>query len=75
MSVYDYNVKTGERTLLKQQPVLGGYDPDQLRVGADLGDRQRRHEMPISLVYRKELRPERPAPDAARGIRLVRLPE
>ena len=26
-SVYDYDVKTGERTLRKQQPVLGDYDP------------------------------------------------
>ena len=26
-SVYDYDVKTGKSELLKQQPVLGGYDP------------------------------------------------
>ncbi len=26
-SVYDYNVRTGERTLLKRDPVVGGVDP------------------------------------------------
>jgi oligopeptidase B len=55
MSVYDYNVKTGERTLLKRQPVLGGYDPDnyqseRIRVTARDGTR-----VPVSLVYRKSL--------------------
>ncbi len=55
MSVYDYNVKTGERTLLKRQPVLGGYDPDNYkseRIWATAGDGTK---VPISLVYRKEL--------------------
>ena len=26
-SVFDYDMESRERTLLKQQPVLGGYDP------------------------------------------------
>ncbi len=55
LSLYDYNVKTGERTLLKRQPVLGGYDPDNYtseRVWATAGDGTK---VPISLVYRKEL--------------------
>ena len=54
-SVYDYNVKTGQRTLLKQQPVLGGYDPANYaseRIWATAGDGAK---IPISLVYRKEL--------------------
>ena len=54
-SVYDYNVKTGVQTLLKQQPVLGGYDPARYqaeRVWARAGDGTR---VPISLVYRKDL--------------------
>jgi oligopeptidase B len=37
-SVYDYDVKTGKSELLKQQPVLGGYDPT-LQLGARLRDR------------------------------------
>ena len=28
-SIFDYDVRTRERTLRKQQPVLGGYDPTQ----------------------------------------------
>ena len=54
-SIYDYNVKTGERTLLKRQPVLGGYDPENYKseriwITADDGTK-----VPVSLVYRKEL--------------------
>ena len=30
-SVYDYDVRTRELTLLKRAPVLGGYDPARLR--------------------------------------------
>ena len=33
-SVYDYNMDTQNRTLLKQTPVLGGYDPERLCRGA-----------------------------------------
>jgi oligopeptidase B len=54
-SVYDYNVKTGERTLLKREPVLGGYDPDNYqseRVWATAKDGTR---VPISIVYRRAL--------------------
>ncbi len=54
-SVYDYQMDTRERTLLKQQEVLGGYDPTQYearRVWATARDGTR---VPISLVYRKGL--------------------
>ena len=34
------------RTLVKRQPVLGGYDPEQYDVGATVGDRARRHPGP-----------------------------
>jgi oligopeptidase B len=55
-SVYDYDMNTRDRTLLKQQPVLGGYDPGQYdteRIFASASDGV---EIPISLVYRKGLR-------------------
>jgi oligopeptidase B len=55
MSIYDYNVKTGERTLLKRQPVLGGYNPDNYsseRIWITANDGTR---VPVSLVYRKAL--------------------
>jgi oligopeptidase B len=55
-SVYDYDVKTGKSELLKQQPVLGGYDPklyNSERVYATASDGAK---VPVSLVYRKDLK-------------------
>lgn len=55
-SVYDYDVKTHKSELLKQQPVLGGYDPKLYkseRVYATASDGAK---VPISLVYKKELK-------------------
>ncbi|MDT7690542.1 MAG: oligopeptidase [Acidobacteriota bacterium] len=55
-SVYDYDVKTARSELLKQQPVLGGYDPTLYkseRVYATASDGAR---IPVSLVYKKELK-------------------
>lgn len=55
-SVYDYNMKTKEKTLMKRQEVLGGYDPsnyhsERLWATADDGTR-----IPISMVYKKGIR-------------------
>ena len=50
MSIYDHDLVTGERTLLKQTPILGGFDPDdyvQERLWAVARDGER---IPISLV-------------------------
>jgi len=52
-SVFDYDVRTRERTLQKQQPVLGGYDPAQYvseRLHATASDGTR---VPLSIVYRR----------------------
>jgi oligopeptidase B len=54
-SVYDVDVKTGKRELLKRQPVLGGYDPSkyaQRRIVAKASDGT---DVPISMVWRSEL--------------------
>ena len=54
-TTYELNVRTGERRLLKRQPVLG-YDPSQYateRVWAPARDGTR---IPVSLVYRKGFR-------------------
>ena len=53
-SVFDYNVKTRTRELMKQDEVLGGYDPSQYvseRVFATASDGT---QVPISLVYRRD---------------------
>ncbi|HEY0380056.1 MAG TPA: S9 family peptidase [Pyrinomonadaceae bacterium] len=55
-SIYDYDMATRERRLVKQEPVLGGYDPAQYeseRIYARASDGAR---VPISLVYRKGLK-------------------
>ena len=52
-SIYDYDVAAGRSTLLKRQPVLGGYDPSQYaseRLWATARDGAR---VPISIVYKK----------------------
>jgi oligopeptidase B len=61
-TVYDYDLDTRERTLLKQDPVLGGYDPaayrtERLWATADDGER-----IPISIVYRDGLARDGSAP-------------
>jgi oligopeptidase B len=51
-SVFDYDVTTRSLVLLKQQPVLGGFDPERYRserIHALAPDGTR---VPISLVYR-----------------------
>jgi oligopeptidase B len=53
-SVFDYDVRTRERILRKQQPVLGGYDPAQYvseRLQAIASDGTR---VPLSVVYRRD---------------------
>ena len=53
-SVFDYDVRTRERVLRKEQAVLGGYDATQYvseRVYAATADGAR---VPISLVYRRD---------------------
>lgn len=55
-STYDYDVRAGKSALLKQQPVLGGYDPTLYkseRVYATASDGTK---VPVSLVYKKDLK-------------------
>jgi oligopeptidase B len=52
-SIFDYDLDTRQRTLLKQEPVLGGYDPtgyETRRLWATAPDGAR---VPISLVAKK----------------------
>ena len=59
-SVFDYDMNTRERVLLKQQAVLGGYDPEQyvtVRSWATAGDGTR---IPLSIVHRKDRAPGGP---------------
>jgi oligopeptidase B len=52
-TVYEVNMRTGERRLLKRDPVLGGYAPEDYiteRLWATARDGTR---IPVSVVYRK----------------------
>jgi oligopeptidase B len=59
-STYDYNMDIGEKTLMKQNEVVGGYDSNMYyseRLYAKARDGKK---IPISLVYRKDLKTEGP---------------
>lgn len=52
----DYDVQARKWTVVKQEPVLGGYDPDQYetaRIWATAADGA---QIPMSLLYRKGLK-------------------
>ena len=55
-SVYDYDMNTRDRKLLKQKEVLGGYDPSLYaseRLFATAADGV---EVPVSVLYRRDAR-------------------
>ena len=61
-SIFDYDVRTLERVLRKQQPVLGGYDASQYvseRLHTTASDGTR---VPISIVYRRDTRRDGTSP-------------
>ncbi len=61
-SVYDFDMKTKERRLLKQQEVLGGYDPARYASERRYATAADGTKIPISLVYRKGLVADGKAP-------------
>jgi oligopeptidase B len=54
-SVYDYNMASGEKTLLKQQEVVGDFDPENYVTERHFATARDGIKVPISLVYRKGL--------------------
>ncbi|WP_033339288.1 S9 family peptidase [Catenuloplanes japonicus] len=52
-SVYDYDLVTRVMTLRKQQPVLGGFDPDAYEQHREWATAEDGTRVPISLVARK----------------------
>jgi oligopeptidase B len=56
-SVYDFNMRTCQKILKKQQPVLGDFKPENYeskRIFAKAGDGTK---IPISIVYKKNITP------------------
>jgi oligopeptidase B len=55
-STYDYDMGTRERTLLKREEVLGGYDPSDYRSERFFTTTRDGTRVPVSIVYRRNLR-------------------
>jgi len=55
-SVYDYALASRERTLMKRDEVLGGYDPNRYQVERVYVTARDGARVPVSMVYRKGLR-------------------
>ncbi len=55
-STFDYDMKTKEKTLLKQQEVVGGYDPSAYETKRLYAKSRDGVNVPISLVYKKSLK-------------------
>ena len=52
-TTYDYDFKTGERELLKREPVLGGYDPANYATEFAWATARDGTRVPVSIVYRR----------------------
>lgn len=52
-SVYDYNMVTKDKKLMKQQEVLGGYNPDDYVTERVYAPSRDGVQIPISIVYKK----------------------
>ena len=61
-TVYDYNMATRERTMLKRRPVLGDFDPAHYVTERRTARAPDDTEVPVSLVYRKGTRLDGSAP-------------
>jgi oligopeptidase B len=61
-SVFDLDLDRHTRTLRKRTPVLGGYDPAQYATERLTATAPDGTAVPISLVYRRDLRRDKPQP-------------
>lgn len=61
-TIYDYNVRTGEKILLKRDPVVGNFDPANYRTEFLFAPARDGTRIPVSLVYRKGLARDGSAP-------------
>jgi len=73
-STFDYDMNARTRTLVKQQPVLGGFDSKNYtseRIFATAADGTK---VPVSLVYRKGLKKDGKAPALLYGYGSYGIP-
>src|SRR6185436_14970050 len=53
VTTYDYDFATGQRDLLKREPVLGGYDPANYQTEFAWATARDGTKIPVSIVYRR----------------------
>ncbi|MEX0733922.1 MAG: S9 family peptidase [Steroidobacteraceae bacterium] len=61
-TVYDYDIQTGERQLMKRTPVLGTFDPADYHTELVWAPARDGTKVPVSLVYRNGFRKDGSAP-------------
>ncbi|MDP6675712.1 MAG: prolyl oligopeptidase family serine peptidase, partial [Gammaproteobacteria bacterium] len=61
-TIYAVNMQTHERRMLKQQPVLGGFDSDHYRSERLWVTARDGAHIPVSLLYRKDYVQDKSAP-------------
>jgi oligopeptidase B len=61
-SVYDYNLSTKEKKLMKQQEVIGGYNPEEYQAERLYATASDGTKVPVSLVYKKGFKKDGSAP-------------
>ncbi|MEO8037872.1 MAG: S9 family peptidase [Betaproteobacteria bacterium] len=74
-SVFDYDMDTRERKLLKQVEVIGGYDPTDYRSELIHAKAPDGTEIPVSMVWRADARADEPAPMLLSGYGAYGYPE
>jgi oligopeptidase B len=62
VSTYDYDVTSGEKTLLKREPVLGDFDPEDYATEYRWATVRDGTRVPVSIVYRRGCRRDGQAP-------------
>jgi oligopeptidase B len=61
-TVYDYDIQTGERQLMKRQPVLGDFDPSNYHSELLWATARDGARVPVSIVYRNGFKRDGTAP-------------
>jgi oligopeptidase B len=73
-STYDYDMVTRTRTLLKQQEVLGGYDPANYVVERLMATSQDGTKVPVTVAYKKGFKKDGQAPMLLYGYGSYAIP-
>ena len=70
-TTYDYDVRTGQRTLLKQEPVLGSFDSRNYVAEFRFVPARDGVRVPVTLLYRKGTRLDGTAPTVSASLSLT----